>query len=104
MSKIKLFLNEDIHLNLAKALRMRGFDVTATQEAELSGTSDEKQLEFAAKEQRVVLTFNRGDYIKLFRDWAKENKTHAGIIVSEQIPIGELLKRILKLLLSLISW
>jgi len=37
---IKLFLNEDVHTKLAKALRQRGFDAITTVEAGVSGSPD----------------------------------------------------------------
>lgn len=103
MSTIKLYLNEDIHIKLVKALRLRNIDVFSTQEYGKITSSDEEQLEFATKQQRTILTFNREDYIKLHLDWMKKGKNHYGIIISQQIPIGELLKRTLKLCNTLSS-
>jgi uncharacterized protein with PIN domain len=98
---IKLFLNEDVHTRLAKALRQRGFDVLTTVEADMLGISDEEQLALATSQGRVVLSFNRGDYARLHKRYAEHGWEHCGIIVSEQYPIGELLRRMLNLLMSL---
>jgi len=97
----KLFLNEDVHTRLAKALRQRGFDAITTVEAGMSGSPDEEQLAFAASRGRVILTFNRSDYARLHKRYAEHGWEHCGIIVSEQYPIGELLRRVLNLLMSL---
>ena len=98
---IKLFLNEDVHTRLAKALRQRGFDAITTVEAGMSGSPDEEQLAFAASQGRVILTFNRSDYARLHKRYAEHGWEHCGIIVSEQYPIGEPLRRMLNLLMSL---
>lgn len=98
---IKLYLNEDVHTKLAKALRQRGFDAITTVEAGMLGTTDEEQLALAVSQGRVILTFNRGDYARLHKQYAEHGWKHCGIIVSEQHPIGELLRRMLNLLMSL---
>jgi len=98
---IKLFLNEDVHSKLAKALRQRGFDAITTVEAGMLGTPDEEQLAFAVSQGRAILTFNRSDYARLHKWYAEHGWEHCGIIVSEQYPIGELLRRMLNLLMSL---
>jgi hypothetical protein len=36
-----------------------------------------------------ILTFNTPDYVRLHFDWLQRGRTHAGIIVSDQLPIGE---------------
>lgn len=55
--KPSLLLDEDIHFDLAHALRVRGFDAVHTQELERKGRPDEDQLEYAASQQRCLLTF-----------------------------------------------
>ncbi|MEA3459566.1 MAG: DUF5615 family PIN-like protein [Chloroflexota bacterium] len=98
---IKLYLNEDVHTRLAEALCQRGFDAITTVEAGMSGSSDEEQLAFATSQGRAILTFNRGDYARLHKRYTERGWEHCGIIVSEQYPIGELLRRMLNLLISL---
>lgn len=98
---IRLYLNEDVHIRLAKALRQRGFDAITTVEAGMLGTPDEEQLALAVSQGRAILTFNRGDYARLHKQYAEHGWEHCGIIVSEQYPIGELLRRVLNLFMSL---
>jgi len=45
--KLKLFLDEDIHMGLSHALRQRGFDVIHAQDLERKRKSDSEQLAFA---------------------------------------------------------
>jgi len=49
---IRLYLDEDVDVALAAALRQRGIEVLTTQEAGHLGLPDEDQLTFATREQR----------------------------------------------------
>jgi hypothetical protein len=65
----------------------------------ISRWPDKDQLEFAAREDRCLVTFNVGDFVRLHNRWLQAGHEHAGIIVSKQLPIGESLRRLLVLLL-----
>ena len=58
MSRIKLYLDEDVNPLLAHDLRQRGYDVLSTGEASRLGSSDRDQLDFARGEGRALLTHN----------------------------------------------
>ena len=96
--KVRLFLDEDVHLVLASALRKRGYDARHTGEEGRWGTSDKEQLEFAGREDRCFMTFNVGHFVQLHNSWLQSGREHAGIIVSKQLPVGECLRRLLALL------
>ena len=96
--KLRLFLDEDVHAALAAALRKRGHDAVLTLEEKRLGLSDESQLNFATEENRCLVTFNVGDFVRLHNHWIDEGREHAGIIVSKQLPVGEMLRRLLILL------
>ena len=96
--KLRIFFDEDVHAALAAALRKRGHDAVHTLEAKRSGLSDESQLNFATQENRCLVTFNVGDFVRLHNRWMDAGREHAGIIVSKQLPVGEMLRRLLALL------
>jgi predicted nuclease of predicted toxin-antitoxin system len=98
MASVALYLDEDINPGLAMILRERGFDVVSTTEAEMLGKSDSEQLEFATEHGRVLFTHNIGDYARLAHHYAKQTHPHSGIVVSDQLPLGELLRRTLRFL------
>ena len=50
---------------------------------------------------RTVLTFNVRDYARLHREYVSTGKHHVGIIVSDQLQVGVIVRRLLKLLASL---
>ena len=53
LSKPKLYLDEDVRLLLAEILRQRGYDAIHVIEVNRQGKSDEEQMAFAIKDQRV---------------------------------------------------
>lgn len=93
--KIRLFLDEDVHSQLAQALRRRGFDVTHAQELDRKRRSDPEQLEYAVEQRRCIFTFNIRDFVLLHNEYAERGQEHFGIIVSRQIPFRETLSKLL---------
>jgi len=95
--KIKLYLDEDVTVSFAQALKIRGVDVLTTQEAGNKGMNDDDQLNFATTSGRVLFTHNKGDFAKLHKTYSTQGKVHAGIVISDQLSVGELLKRFMRL-------
>jgi hypothetical protein len=97
MTAIRFFTDEDVYSAIAPALRNRGVDAISTPEAGQLGDLDEDQLAWAAGSGRVLVTFNVGDFAALHADWLGVGKHHAGIVVSAQLDLGEVLKRLVHL-------
>jgi predicted nuclease of predicted toxin-antitoxin system len=98
MASITLFLDEDVRPLLAEILRQRGYDATHVLEVNRAGKSDLEQLAYAVSQGRAVLTHNIRDYLLLDRQYRDQGKEHYGIIVSDQVPLRELLRRTLRCL------
>ncbi len=98
---IALYTDEDITPKLAKALRDREFDAVSAYEVGNIELPDSAHLDFAAAQGRAILTCNARHYIPLFKERYQEGREHSGIIVTNQIPFGEMLHRILRLLNTL---
>jgi len=94
----KLFLDEDVPLALAWALRNRGVDALHVQEVCRKGKSDAEQLAYAVKQERSLVSFNVKDFVVLHNTYVQTARNHFGIIVSKQRPIGETLRRLLHVL------
>ncbi len=62
--RLRFHLDEHIDPDVARALRRYGIDVTTTVEAGLRTLNDLAQLEFATREQRVLVTHD-ADFIRL---------------------------------------
>jgi hypothetical protein len=54
---------------------------------------DEVQLSYAIREGRVIFTHNTRDFIGLATLWQSAGRVHAGILLSHQIPLHELVRR-----------
>ena len=94
MSAVRFFTDEDVYGDVAPALRRAGIDAVSTPEAERLAQSDEVQLEWAAAAGRVIVSFNAGHFAELHWRWLSEGRHHAGIVVSQQRPIGDTIRRL----------
>ena len=99
--RIKVYLDEDVDISLSIALKQKGIDVLTTQERGHKRLSDTEQFEFAANTKRAIFTHNKRDFILLHKKYVLEGKEHYGIILSDQRPIGEMLRGLSKLIFSL---
>jgi predicted nuclease of predicted toxin-antitoxin system len=86
--RIRFHLDENVDPAVAEGLQRRGVDVTTTQQAGLVHASDEKQLEFALSELRILVTHDE-DFLKL----AKQGTEHPGIAYChpQKCSIGEII-------------
>ena len=98
MKKVKLFLDEDMHSVLGSALRKRGFDAVHAQELGRKGKSDAEQLAYSVEKKRCLISFNVKDFVLLHNEYVQTGREHWGIIVSKQLPVGETMRNILKIL------
>lgn len=92
------YLDEHLSPLLARMLRNREVDCLTAIEAGNLGQSDEAQLTYATSHGRVLLTFDREDFLALATQWAERGRPHAGLIVSRQGSASELLRPLLHLI------
>ena len=97
MTQIRFFTDEDVYGGVAPALRKAGFDAVSSPESGRLGESDESQLDWAASQGRALVTFNVAHFTAMHVTWVQQGKPHAGIIVSAQRPIGDLIRRLIRL-------
>lgn len=96
---IKLYLDEDtISRSVVRALRARNIDVLTAPEAERMGVSDTEQIGICYFARTNIFTFNTRDQVQLHTEYLAKGREHAGIIVSDQLQVGVILRRLLKLL------
>ena len=76
---MKLYSNENFPLVVIQELRVLGYDVLTSYEARQANQRipDEQVLQFAAFQERVLITINRKDFIRLHRQGIK----HYGIVI-----------------------
>jgi hypothetical protein len=97
MSAVRFFTDEDVYADVAPALRRAGIDAVSTREAERLAETDEVQLQWSATAGRVIVSFNVGHFAELHWRWLSEGRHHAGIVVSQQRPIGDTIRRLRRL-------
>jgi hypothetical protein len=97
MIRAKFFTDEDVYASVASALRKAGIDAVSTPEVGRRGESDDSQLVWTAGQGRALVTFNVAHFAALHAAWMNAERHHAGIIVSSQRPIGDMLRRLLNL-------
>ena len=95
---IRLYLDADVDVKLAANLRNREYDCVSAREIGNELLTDEAQLAFAASENRTLLTHNTQDFVPIFEAWWYAERNHSGVVVSQQIPLGELQRRVMRLL------
>jgi len=97
---IRLYLDEDVPETIAIALRLRGYDVITVKEASKKGSTDLEQIQYATSEERILFTHNIADFCKIHSGFISKGNEHSGIIVSRQLPVGTIVKALLRLLAS----
>ena len=85
---------------VVRALRVRAVDVTTARDEDMIARSDREHLDYATAQERVLFSFNVGDFYDLHTQYMTEAKAHAGIILARQqvYSVGELLRRLLGLI------
>lgn len=75
----KIYVNENFPLPVVLLLRQKGYDVLTSLDAGNANQSipDDEVLKFSTSQNRILLTLNRRDFIKLHF----QNPSHSGIIV-----------------------
>jgi len=98
---IRLLLDEHVWEGLTEALIQQGYDVVHVTHTEQCGMDDDVLLAWAADQGRAVLTYNVRHFVPLVAQWYATHREHAGVILSLQLPSGELLKQVKRLLAAL---
>ena len=95
---LRLYLDADVDVKLAAHLRAAGYDCVSAREIGNAELDDEAQMTVAATEGQALLTHNIQHFVPIFERWWHAGTHHAGLIVSQQVPLGELQRRIIRLL------
>lgn len=101
MAQVRFFMDEDVYRATTVALRKAGIDAVSTPEAGRLGQPDESQLLWACDESRVIVTFNVAHFVQLHADWLARTRHRAGIVVSSQRSLGDIIRRRLQLAATL---
>ena len=100
---IRLYLDADVDVRLAKNLRSAGYDCISAREIGHHTLDDEEILSFATSQRRTLLTHNTQDFVPIFERWWNAGRSHGGIIVSQHLSLGELQRRVLHLMDTILA-
>jgi predicted nuclease of predicted toxin-antitoxin system len=89
---IRFHLDESADPRIAKGLRLHGVDISTTPEAGLLGVADDKQLEYATAEKRVIVSQDT-DFLRI----AHSGIETPGIVFfrAQQRSIGDIIRGLL---------
>jgi len=81
---------------LARTLRARGLDVQTALDADMIERPDEDHLAHAAEHDRVLYSFNVGDFYRLHTRFLEQGRGHAGVVLAQQqrYAVGEQMRRL----------
>ena len=101
---VRLYFDEDAMWQaLVTALRARGINVQTALEAAMIERTDEDHLAFATTQDRVLCSFNVGDFYRLHTSYMAQHLSHTGIVLArqQQYSVGEYMRRLLRLIAHL---
>lgn len=97
---VDLYLDEDVHVLVARLIRARDFAALTAQEAGQLSVGDPAHLDFAARQGKTIVTHNRNDFQALHQHYVASGQHHAGIIIARRRRPYELARRLIELLNS----
>jgi hypothetical protein len=100
---MKFYLDEDLSPKIAQILRKNGIDALSAHEAGMLEASDRKQLDFAAREKRCLVSRNRDDFIKLTVQFYNDRRPHYGVVIIPYTIPGDQFARMARLLKTFAS-
>jgi predicted nuclease of predicted toxin-antitoxin system len=78
---MRFYLDENLSPEIATIARSLGADVIGAHEVGRLGISDREQLDFAAAENRCLVTCDETDLIRLTLEFQAANRDHTGLLV-----------------------
>lgn len=78
---MKFLLDEDVNPAVAQVARGLGMDVISIHNIDRLGLGDEEQLRFSASQNRIIITRNRQDFIRLGLEFFQSGEIHEGILI-----------------------
>lgn len=66
---VKLYLDEDVNILLAKLLKAKNILNETTQESGMLGKNDLEQMEYAIKSEAALVIHNRVHFEKIYEDY-----------------------------------
>ena len=98
MKTRKLLCDENIEYEVTLALQRARLDALHIKDLDRKGYSDPSQLQTAILHERILLTYDRTDFLELNRPFLESGASYPGIIVAKTRTVREVIRRVLLLL------
>lgn len=95
---IEIYLDENVHVLIAKIIQSHGFKAVTTQDVGRKGASDLEQLEYANEQGYAILTHDRVDFEELATEYFASGKNHCGIVILADNSPQEIARRMISIL------
>ena len=95
---IEIYLDENVHILIAKIVQSHGFKAITTQDVGRKGTNDSEQLQYASEKGFAILTHDRTDFEELAKEYFVSGKNHCGIVILADNSPQEISRRIIAVL------
>ena len=92
---VRFLADEDLDSDIIEGLRSRepAIDILSAKKTSLRGTKDPDLLEFAAQQERILISHDRRTMIRHFRDRLAVGESSPGLfIVPQRSAIGEVIE------------
>lgn len=80
---LRFYADTHIAKQITIQLQQKGVDIVRCEDVGLAEADDEVHLEYATREDRVLITFDQGFRARAF-NWLADGKSHAGIFLLNQ--------------------
>ncbi|MDE3075001.1 MAG: DUF5615 family PIN-like protein [Chloroflexota bacterium] len=92
---VSLYLDENLaKSSIARQLQAAGFSIYTPQASETRTFDDPPALDAATQFGAVLVTYNKGDFEKLHKEWQAAGRDHAGILRSHRLSPGDLIAKL----------
>ncbi len=77
--KLKFYTDKHVPKSVTVQLRKHDIDAVRCEEVGMGDSSDDEHLEYAAREGRIVVTFDK-DFKRIHAEWMAQGRSHSGIM------------------------
>jgi predicted nuclease of predicted toxin-antitoxin system len=95
---LKLLCDENIEYEITLALQRAGFDALHIKDLDRRGYSDPSQLQAAILHNRILITYDRTDFLELNHPFLESGAPYPGIIIAKTRTVREVIRRLLRLI------
>ena len=94
LDNLRFYCDENIDYEVCLALNRASFDAIHVKDHNRRGASDPDQFQMAIRENRIVLTHDRTDFVEKNRDYLESGAYYPGIVIAKFCTVSDVLRGI----------